>query len=73
MSARRKPIPVPWPDCPGSAAYTCQELQREARNVARAENGRLLDWRIVVSRDGTCLQVRYLLSDGIARCHRIAL
>lgn len=71
-----KLLPVPWPDPvrPGACTYTDRELRKMAVEAARSEKGRLLDWRIIL-RDGGhhTMQVRYVLRDGIARFHNIAI
>jgi hypothetical protein len=71
-------LPVPWiappPDVTGFAR---SDLNRLARFAAGECGGKLLDWRILLPRRGSCahacLEVRYLLSDGIARSHHVAI
>ena len=70
--------PVPWPELStdrGAFTFTDLQLATEAKRAVKDYAGaRLLDWRIILDKYGDCtLQVRYILADGIARYHNIAL
>jgi len=71
MTKRMKP--VPWTHAGGDRYHTDRDLRSLARQLARDNGGRLLDWRIILRERHVILQARYLLEDGIARHAEVAL
>ena len=70
-------VPLPWDAIPdGGTWYDADQLKQLARDHARNEGLRLIDWRIVLPRaGGATLQVRMLVdkATSLTRTDNIAI